>query len=112
MPNRSTRDVRQNVTPMVRPTQPMPVRPAASPVMAQPMSRPTGIVGPKPGIVAAAPLRGRQPVSQAGAGQVPQRAAIAAGVQAPALVANQPRMPAPTVTGPVGPAPADAQVAN
>lgn len=100
MPNRSIRDVRQNASPMVRPTQPVPARPAASPVMAQPMAHVGRSARPS-----VAPKATGQPVSQAGAGAVPTGAAVAQGMEAANAQAAQPRMPTPTVQGPVGPMP-------
>lgn len=100
MPNRSIRDVRQNASPMVRTPQPAPTRPAASPVMAQPMSHIAR--GAKPSVT---PKASTDPVSQAGAGAVPTGAAIAQGMEAANAQAAQPRLPTPTVQGPVGPMP-------
>lgn len=102
MPNRSLRDVRQNATPLARPTPQTP-----APVMAQPMSRPV-MTAPiaKPAPIGAPNRGGRSKVpQQLAAGAVPPAASIAAGVQAPNVVAAQPREPLPTMQGPAGPIP-------
>lgn len=99
MPNRSIRDMRQNA-PMVAPS----LRPAASPVMGQPMSRPVltaPIANPTPIGVANRATRSQIP-TQLTAGPVPEAASVAAGAQAPNQIATQPRAPVPTMRGPGG----------